>query len=379
MNFSICWTMPASRRCLIKVVLLLSAVADAHQVQQNAKCKNEPSRALSRLLQALQPAFAFSLPKPGRLSAASQPTLAALHPMVNLRPHSRVEMAESRKYHITEVEAEVIAKNFREMYDIPLLPNPLERVVVKQMIVQLDKLYPLVLDDDTYMSLIGDRQKWDEVQEAVIKDLNDRIDLPIISKELQDDICEKICSIIFTSATAKKVRRKMFFRATRDVFNTDKKQLATEFNEKLDIPLVAEKTEQWIAEKMIDVMFGVINTVLPDELIDLLQSTTPEELAVVRQNLIETVNAKIDIPFRDEEQEKKAITAVVDFFLKRWGLFEIEVLTPEEQVKALQFKLDCIEVELDAAETVFTQKKEAFLTQKTSHEAKLAALGAKPE
>jgi len=371
--------MPASRRCLIKVVLLLSAVADAHQVQQNAKCKNEPSRALSRLLQALQPAFAFSLPKPGRLSAASQPTSAALHPMVNLRPHSRVEMAESRKYHITEVEAEVIAKNFREMYDIPLLPNPLERVVVKQMIVQLDKLYPLVLDDDTYMSLIGDRQKWDEVQEAVIKDLNDRIDLPIISKELQDDICEKICSIIFTSATAKKVRRKMFFRATRDVFNTDKKQLATEFNEKLDIPLVAEKTEQWIAEKMIDVMFGVINTVLPDELIDLLQSTTPEELAVVRQNLIETVNAKIDIPFRDEEQEKKAITAVVDFFLKRWGLFEIEVLTPEEQVKALQFKLDCIEVELDAAETVFTQKKEAFLTQKTSHEAKLAALGAKPE
>jgi hypothetical protein len=46
-----------------------------------------------------------------------------------------------------------------------------------------------------------------------------------------------------------------------------------------------------------------------------LEAATPEVIQKIRDNLVDRLNEKIDVPWRSEEDEKKAYRAIVDYFL----------------------------------------------------------------
>ena len=59
---------------------------------------------------------------------------------------------------------------------------------------------------------------------------------------------------------------------------------------------------------------------MPEEVREMLQTSSPSELREVRKNLILRLNEMIDIPFKSEVEEEQYIENVVDFLLRRYGL-----------------------------------------------------------
>ena len=85
--------------------------------------------------------------------------------------------------------------------------------------------------------------------------------------------------------------------------------LATKLNDIVDLPLVGEAAEQRIAENLIDICMDpfeeTINETSPDEMLD-----------VLKDLLVTKMNARVDIPFTNEEQEAKVLGLIVSFFLR---------------------------------------------------------------
>ena len=175
--------------------------------------------------------------------------------------------------------------------------------------------------------------------------------------------------MLFTSSSLKSVRRKILVRNAREVLNHDsREELATKLNDMVDIPFIDEVGEQKAAEKLIDVVGDAFERIVPEDVQDVLQASSPEELRDVRQNIVAHLNKKLDVPWVSEQQEREAIRAIVDFWLNYYGLGE-GTQTPEEKKAQLEYQLDCVAVELEA-QRIVAQDIEADLLEK---QAKLTA------
>lgn len=265
------------------------------------------------------------------------------------------------KVQITELEAELIARNLREMIDLPMVPNSIEKLVVKQVIMELIEVAPLALPEGVFNQLISGEQDFDAFTEESIREINDRINVPIISDAVQSFIVENICNVMFSSASTKKVRRQMFVRGVRDSLNADSSvEFATKLNTMIDVPYVSESTEQKMAEKIVDSASNAFEKLIPESIRDLLQNTSPEELREVRSNLIVRLNGMINIPFKSEKEEAVYFEKVVDFLLKRYGLAK-GTKSPVDEMEDVDHELEAVEIQLEAQRMVNKQKEEAFL------------------
>ena len=100
--------------------------------------------------------------------------------------------------------------------------------------------------------------------------------------------------------------------------NDTRQELATKLNEMVDIPLIGEDAEQDMAEKLIDVCLGPVeeNEPATEEMAEMARSTSRRVMEnMVTSKLVKAVNAAIDVPFINEEQEEKAITLVVCYVM----------------------------------------------------------------
>ena len=263
-------------------------------------------------------------------------------------------LAAERESHIqiTDVEAELIARELRETYDFSFIPNPIERIVVKQTILAFVSVCPTALPEGVFLQLVAGDQSADGLQEATLNAVNDAIDIPLISRDAQDKIVETICKVLFTSSSLKSVRRKILVRNAREVLNHDsREELATKLNDMVDIPFIDEVGEQKAAEKLIDVVGDAFERIVPEDVQDVLQASSPEELRDVRQNIVAHLNKKLDVPWVSEQQERETILDIVDFWFNYYGLGE-GIKTPAEKKAQLEYQLDCVEVELKAQRIV---------------------------
>jgi hypothetical protein len=265
---------------------------------------------------------------------------------------------------ITELEAELIARSLDKMIDLPMVPNAIEKLVVKQVIMAFVEDAPRSLPAGVFNQLIsGEQDVGAFFTEEVVREINDRICVPIISKDVQNFIVENICTVMFSSASARKVRRHMFGRALRDSLNADSKvQFATKLNSMIDVPFVSERNEQEIAQTIVDSASDVFETLIPESIRDVLQNTSPEELREVRKNLIVRLNGMINIPFNSEEDEAVYFEKLVDFLLERYGL-EKGTKSPAEELEDMNYELESVEIQLEAQRIVNAQKKEALLVK----------------
>lgn len=257
---------------------------------------------------------------------------------------------------VTDVEAELIARKLRDLCDIPGIPNIIEKPIVEQVIKAFIQVCPLVLPEDVFNKLIAGEGGANGVNEAIIRQINEKIYIPLISKEVQNHIVEQLCIVLFTPAQLGVVKRQMLTRAMRDVMNVDNRQIvADKLNQSIDIPLFSEDHEQFMAEKIVNVCFDTLETFIPKPVRDLLENTSPEELRELRESLSLRLAEKIDIPFANEEEEQRVLKFVVDFFLEYCGLQD-GTKTPSEQLNDLEHRLKCLDLELEAYEEISMDK-----------------------
>jgi len=276
---------------------------------------------------------------------------------------------------ITRVEAELIARKLRGIIDIPGIPNIIEKPVVEQAILAFIEVCPLVLPEGVFNRLIAGEAGANGVSEAIIRQINDSIYIPVLSREAQNAVVEQLCSALFSpNNNFETVRRQMVARALQEVFNADSRiVLATKLNENVDIPLLSEDKEQAIAEKLVNVCFDLLEAFVPATIRDLLQNTSPEEIQEVRNSMVTRLADKIDIPFTSEDQEEKALRYIVDFFLAFYGLEE-GTKNPEEQFAAVDHELKCVELELEAFQEISAEKIKKMKDQRASLKKKKNAI-----
>jgi hypothetical protein len=237
-----------------------------------------------------------------------------------------------------------------------MIPNFMEQAVVEQILKAVIEVCPLVLSEDVFQRLIAGEAGIDGLNEAILRQINDEICIPLLSKEAQNALVEKVCLILFSPTSFKKVRRQMVTRAARDILNEESRiVLATQLNEFFDIPFVSEEKEQVAAENLVNMCYEVLEKVVPPNVLDMLDNTSPDELREVRNNLITRMNEKIDIPFVSEEKEGESITFIVDFFLSYYGLEE-GTKNPDEVIEITERKLEATEIELEALIDISTQQ-----------------------
>lgn len=124
--------------------------------------------------------------------------------------------------------------------------------------------------------------------------------------------------------------------------NDMRTELATRLNDIVDIPLIGEDQEQDMALKLIDLCLGPIadNEPATEEMAEMTRHTDRGVMeTTVTSNMVAAVNARINVPFVNEEQEEKAITLIVCFLMK--GKFEeaAELAEEIEQQEAQQEKV----------------------------------------
>lgn len=257
---------------------------------------------------------------------------------------------------VTDVEAELIARKLRDLCDIPGIPNIIEKPIVEQVIKAFIQVCPLVLPEDVFNKLIAGEGGTNGVNEAIIRQINEKIYIPLISKEVQNHIVEQLCIVLFTPAQLGVVKRQMLTRAMRDVMNVESRQkFADKLNQCIDLPLLSEDHEQHMAEKIVNMCFDVLETFIPQSVRDVLENSSPEELRELRESLSVRLAEKIDIPFANEEEEQRVLKFVVDFFLEYCGLQD-GTKTPSEQLNDLEHRLKCLDLELEAYEEISMDK-----------------------
>jgi len=320
-------------------------------------------------------AHSFAVPLLHRpVSAVSRPSFFLTATDIDEEVGIPLTELEDPVVELTESEIEVIARNLKETIDFPFLPNALEQQIIKAALTSFTKIAPVALPEGLFQELVSGNQDWDNVREEVIHILNDEICIPIISRKVQDQIIDSICTVMFTSKSEKSAKRQMLGRALQTTLNQDSEdEFATMLNDMIDIPFMSEKKEQKVALKLARSINKAFETLVPEAMRKMLMNSSPEELQEARLNLIDRMNEKIDIPFKSEEKERVYFVSIVDILLKRYGLAKGTKM-PEEELVDIGKELDIVEVELEVQEAIYKRTMEELAAKKNSMYARKAEL-----
>ena len=308
------------------------------------------------------------LPNPfgdGEAAAATSPALAASGGDDNDPVAAVAEPPPA----LTEIEIELLSRKMRDDIDIPYIPEFMEAEVLKVAITTVCQIAPVALPDGMFIDLMKGNVDWQDVQEDTINALNDNICIPIVSRDVQDELVKGVCMILFNPMTDAKHRRKMIGRTLQASLNQESDEdFAKMLNEMVDIPMVSEEQEYKMALKLAKSINAAFETLVPESMRELLQNnSSPEELQEARTNLVNRLNDMIDIPFQTEKQEEKQFKKIVDFLLMRYGLAE-GTKPPEEELIYIARELAILEEEAEIQQALHEQKMSKFDRKKVDLE-----------
>lgn len=258
-------------------------------------------------------------------------------------------LCRSDRVIITDIEAELIVNSLHKSIDIPGVPKMLEKPILQLLVKAFVKQCSLVLPEDVFNKLIsGDGGGMYQFEGEVIRQISDQIYIPIISKERQNQVIEVLCKIFFTDNGFVEVRHKIVDRSLRAMNDASyRSKIATQLNSMVNIPLLNESQEQVMAEKLINVCFQTLELFIPSPIRDILKSSQSDELGEIRNNLVDRLNEKVDLPWASEDDEKKAFNFIIDMFLSYYGLDDT-AKSPEEIIRDIEYQLKMSAIELEA-------------------------------
>jgi hypothetical protein len=91
-----------------------------------------------------------------------------------------------------------------------------------------------------------------------------------------------------------------------------------------------------------------------------LEAATPEVIQKIRDNLVDRLNEKIDVPWRSEEDEKKAYRAIVDYFLSFYLGNEF-TMTPQERLDDVEHDMKLYKMQLEAVRENSASKEKVLV------------------
>jgi len=100
----------------------------------------------------------------------------------------------------------------------------------------------------------------------------------------------------------------------------EQKKFAALANTFIDIPWISEEMEQPIFEHAIGLLEGVLQDALPDVFQELTRSAEkgidPSQVPALTERLVATANAKVDLPYLNEQQEAQLFSVVINPLVK---------------------------------------------------------------
>ncbi|MCG6190519.1 hypothetical protein [Maribellus maritimus] len=98
--------------------------------------------------------------------------------------------------------------------------------------------------------------------------------------------------------------------------------IANKINEKVNLPVLGEKAEFFIIKKAVTKVLDILEDEIPEEYLDFLEDTAkgfdPEQganIQLIKDNVVEFVNQKVNIPLLNEETEKEVFGVAIDVLI----------------------------------------------------------------
>ena len=262
---------------------------------------------------------------------------------------SQSTLDKDEEVQINDVEAELIAKKLKDKIDIPGIPDIIENPVLEHLVKTFFKVSPSVLPKGVFNKLLAGDNGIQALEKEIILKISDKIFIPLIPKGVQNKLVELLCNVLFKDKSLFVVRRKIVKRSLKTKINEEaKEKFGTKLNSMVDLPLLNDRQEQKLAERVVGKCLDVLESFIPERIMKVLEASTPEAIQEVRDNLVDRLNEKVDIPWKSEEEEKKAYRAIVDLFLSFYGLGEEYTQTPEERLDDVEHDMMLYKMELDA-------------------------------
>lgn len=258
-----------------------------------------------------------------------------------------------------EFFAESIARDVYESLDVPFyIPQPVVTYLMEQTVQNLssDLSQDTKLKLQEMMEARATPSKDDDfaaedinaLADAMAAEINPNIDVPVLDEAQEYVLLQQILRVVLQSiGQADNNPSKSLISSNLDVSvdllagPESRQRLAKSIDAKMmavvQLPL-EESQRLAIISKAVDSSADMLTRLLPPDLLESLKGESTQGLLNIKEYLIDTVNAKVDIVGLDETQERQLIDTMINLLIDEYvdgTNAEFLLLTPDEQEERL--------------------------------------------
>jgi hypothetical protein len=280
---------------------------------------------------------------------------------------------------------EDIAELIQDKVDIPMVPTPIVKYCLSRSMQRLSSdLSPSLLKEiDEMLAAEKTESDKDDFSQNELDSLADRvaqeliakkvIDVPLLDTNQELEILQQIFRIVFQFlATSEKERRSMLIQSSKqmalDLLGSpeSRKVLARRVNAAIDIPVLNEDQEDVVFTSAVNMLADSIEMLMPPELIRTLKGESGESLAEMKKLLIQRVNEKVDLVGFNEEQEESLIRTTVELLIDAYVdpmVNDRFLLTREEQRDKVEKKIASVKRQLELSRARFDREQASLRSE----------------
>jgi hypothetical protein len=232
-----------------------------------------------------------------------------------------------------------IAAQVQSRVKVPPIPSPIVRYVLTQALRSMSKdLSPTLLCQvEELLDSEKTASKDDDLTESEVQKLANAIahelvqknviDVPILDSKQEYEILVQILNVVFSIlTTSESERRAAFIESAQQFLAQDllgtpegRKVLIQKINAAVDIPIFNEQQEERIFTAAVEACASTLQFLFPPELLRTLKGETDHNnLMEMKQFLILKVNEKVDLVGLNEQQEESLIRTMVDLLIESY-------------------------------------------------------------
>jgi len=274
--------------------------------------------------------------------------------------------------------SDAIAEEVQKKVRFPFVPGPLVTYILSQAIQNMSSdLSPETMkrvlelaQTEASESVFDDlpKEDLDSLADQVAKELNPKIDVPMLDETQEYEVLRQIMRVVFSSITTSDAdfRTKQIntqLQVSQDLLSSEESRakLVEAINAAVDIPIFDETQEQSLLIAAVASCAQTLQALLPPELIETLKGESPDGIAKMKEYLIATVNERVDLAGLSEEQERTLIETTVEILIDAY-VDETEakllLLTKDEQREELMQRQALLEYERELSQRKYEREQQ---------------------